>query len=229
MGHYIDRITNQFFPNVIPPYIAKGELVTGTGMLSEDRRKYLNSSVSYTRDRIPVPAGEDGSVLQADSTTHTGLRWVPHEPIAKSVKHELGTVIQFLKPMIQERIIKEAERLESLPKLFVRFNGMTYTIPMDTSKTVQSVIDYLDEMYLVSLVNGCASIALQYSGQPLVPERTLADHNIKNESTLHIRCTLPAQQGGTNTRKKNCGCHRGTKLHKSKKSCKKSYKKSYKK
>lgn len=223
MGHYIDTRTSQFFPNLIPPYIAKGELVTGTEMLSEARRKYLNSSIGYTRDRIPVPAGEDGSVLQADSNTNTGLRWVPHEPIAKSVKHDLGTVIQFLKPMIQERIIKEAERLESLPKLFVRFNGMIYTIPLDTSKTVQGVIDYLDEMYLVSLVNGCASIALQYSEQQLVPERTLADYNIQNEST--IRCTLPAQQGGINTRKKNCGCHRGTKLHKSKKSYKKSYKK----
>lgn len=224
MGHYIDTRTSQFFPNLIPPYIAKGELVTGTEMLSEARRKHLNS-IGYTRDRIPVPAGEDGSVLQADSNTNTGLRWVPHEPIAKSVKHELGTVIQFLKPMIPERIIKEAERLESLPKLFVRFNGMTYTIPLDTIKTVQGVIDYLDEMYLVSLVNGCASIALQYSDQQLVPERTLADYNIQNESTLYIRCTLPAQQGGINTRKKNCGCHRGTKLHKSKKSYKKSYKK----
>ena len=227
MGHYIDTRTSQFFPNLIPPYIAKGELVTGTEMLSEARRKYLNSSIGYTRDRIPVPAGEDGSVLQADSNTNTGLRWVPHEPIAKSVKHDLGTVIQFLKPMIQERIIKEAERLESLPKLFVRFNGMTYTtytIPLDISKTVQGVIDYLDEMYLVSLVNGCA-IALQYSEQQLVPERTLADYNIQNESTLYIRCTPPAQQGGINTRKMNCGCHRGTKLHKSKKSYKKSYKK----
>lgn len=76
-------------------------------------------------------------------------------------------------------------------------------------------------MYLVSLVNGCALIALQYSGQQLVPERTLTDYNIQNESTVYIRCTLPAQQGGSNTRKKNCGCHRGTKIKKSKKSCKK--------
>ena len=127
--------------------------------------------------------------------------------------------------MIQERIIKEAERLESLPKLFVKFGTTSYTIPLDTSKTVQSVIDYLDEMYLVSLVNGCASIALQYSQQPLVPERTLADYNIQAESTVHIRCNLPAQQGGINARKKKHVHHRGTKLTKSKKSCKKSYKK----
>ena len=139
MGTFYDTTTSQFYPNLIPPYIAKGELVTGVQMLSEARRTYLNSTPGYTRDRIPVPAGEDGSVLQADSTTNTGLRWVPHEPIAKSVKHELRTVIQFLKPMIQERIIKEAERLESLPKLFVRSGTATYTIPMDTSKTVQSV------------------------------------------------------------------------------------------
>ena len=224
MGTFYDTSTSQFYPNLIPPYLAKGELVTGVQMLSEARRTYLNSSVGYTSDKIPVPAGEDGSVLQADSTTHTGLRWVPHEPIAKSVKHELGYVIQFLKPLIQERIIKEAERLESLPKLFVRFGTTSYTIPLDTSKTVQSVIDYLDEMYLFSIVNGRALITLQYSGQQLVPERTLADYNIQNESTVNI-VRHPAQQGGINVRKKKHVYHRGTKLKKSKKSCKKSCKK----
>ena len=223
MGHYYDVKTNQLYSSVIPPYLAKGELVTGVQMLSEARRTYLNSTTGYTSDKIPVPAGEDGSVLQADSTTNTGLRWVPHEPIAKAVKHELGSVIQFLKPMIQERIIKEAERLESLPKLFVRFGTTSYTIPLDTSKPVQSVIDYLDEMYLFSIVNGRALITLQYSGQQLVPERTLADYNIQNESTVNI---VRRQQGGINARKKKHVYHRGTKLKKSKKSCKKSCKKS---
>jgi hypothetical protein len=121
-------------------------------------------------------------------------------------------------------IIGSIYRKHEVPKLFVRFGTATYTIPLDTSKTVQSVIDYLYEMHLVSLVNGCASITLQYSQQPLVPEKTLADYNIQAESTVYIRCNLPAQQGGRNVRKKNCGCHRGT-LKKSKKSHKKSCKK----
>jgi hypothetical protein len=191
----------QISHGMIPPRITKGELITGNQM----------------QEKIPVPAGEDGSVLQADSTTNTGLRWVPHEPIAKAVKHELGSVIQFLKPLIQERIIKEAERLESLPKLFVRFGTTSYTIPLDTSKPVQSVIDYLDEMYLFSIVNGRALITLQYAGQQLVPERTLADYNIQNESTVNI---VRRQQGGRNEHV----YHRGTKLNKSKKSHKKSCK-----
>lgn len=185
----------QISHGMIPPRITKGELITGNQM----------------QEKIPVPTGEDGSVLQADSTTNTGLRWVPHEPIAKAVKHELGSVIQFLKPLIQERIIKEAEQLESLPKLFVRFGTTSYTIPLDTSKTVQSVIDYLDEMYLFSIVNGHALITLQYSGQQLVPERTLADYNIQNESTVNI-VRHPAHQGGRKSKKSHKKSH--------KKSCK---------
>lgn len=183
--------------------MSKGELITGGYAYDAETRKQIESMRHPNDlDKIVVPAGEDGSVLQADSTTNTGLRWVPHEPVAKSLRKSINSIARFLKPLVQERALKEAERLKLMPKLFVRSttgDSVIYTIPLDTIKPVQSVIDYLDETFLFSLTNGCSQVVLQHAGQVMEPGRTLADYNIQNESTITALCRQQYQGGARGT------------------------------
>jgi hypothetical protein len=72
-------------------------LVTGGRNIGQERRAYLESiRLSTDLDKIVVPAGEDGSVLQADSSTATGLKWVPHEPLAVSLNKKVDSIVNFL-------------------------------------------------------------------------------------------------------------------------------------
>jgi len=81
----MDRSTQLIMDNMIPPRDLKnGELITGN--------KY-DWSKSILPRKIAVPAGEDGSFLQADSTTETGLRWVkinlPDESYKQKMEDEI--------------------------------------------------------------------------------------------------------------------------------------------
>jgi hypothetical protein len=60
----MDNTTGLIHDWHIPPLVSKGELITGA------------NPVGHRNKKIAVPVGEDGSFLQADSTTETGLRWV---------------------------------------------------------------------------------------------------------------------------------------------------------
>jgi len=215
LSSVLDRKTGRIISSMIPPEIQKGELITGGRYMHPDRRKYLEESMSTDLDKVVVPAGENGFVLQADSTTNTGLRWVPHEPVAMSLRNSVNLIARFLKPLVLERILKEAERLESMSKLFVRnitSGGDIYTIPLDTTKSIQSVIDYLNEMFLFSITNGCDNVVLQFNGKVMEPGRTLADYSIVNESTVYAVCRQQYQGGTRRTvrrdhrriNKKNC-------------------------
>jgi hypothetical protein len=198
----ISRNTSRFFPELIPPEIGKGELVTGGRNIGQERRAYLESiRLSTDLDKIVVPAGEDGSVLQADSSTATGLKWVPHEPLAVSLNKKVDSIVEFLKSLIRQRVEEEANRLESLPKLFVRnsIDGMTYIIPLNSTNDVQSVIDHLDKTFLFSLINDCSQVNVVFDKRKLEPGRTLADYNIQNESTVHLLCI--ANAGGSKRKK----------------------------
>jgi len=198
----MDPKTRRFFPSMIPPEIGKGELVTGGNIIHPERRKYLES-IPTDLDKIVVQAGEDGSVLQADSSTTTGLKWVPHEPIAISLNKKVDSIVNFLKPFIRQRVEEEATRLESLPKLFVRngIDGMMYTIPFNSTNDVQSVIDHLDKTFLLSVINGCSQINVVFDRRKLEPGRTLADYNIQNESTIYLSCV--ANAGGSKRKSKS--------------------------
>ena len=92
----MDRRTGRLNPGMIPPEIAKGELVTGGRIIEPERRRFLESVQSLDNDKIVVPAGENGSVLQADSSTNTGLRWVSHEPVAMSLRKTVNSIVEFL-------------------------------------------------------------------------------------------------------------------------------------
>jgi TolA-binding protein len=70
-------VNGKIVDSMIPPRVTKGQLITGN-----------------TREqKIAVPVGEDGSFLQADSTTETGLRWVkinlPDESYQKKIEDEI--------------------------------------------------------------------------------------------------------------------------------------------
>jgi TolA-binding protein len=70
-------VNGKIVDSMIPPRVTKGQLIAGN-----------------TREqKIAVPVGEDGSFLQADSTTETGLRWVkinlPDESYQKKIEDEI--------------------------------------------------------------------------------------------------------------------------------------------
>ena len=69
---------------ISPGNLKNGELITGN--------KY-DYSKSIFPQKIAVPVGEDGSFLQADSTTETGLRWVklnlPDESYKQKMEDEI--------------------------------------------------------------------------------------------------------------------------------------------
>jgi len=184
-------------------YMGKGELLTGTqpmDWVNKHRQRVTLFS------KTPVSPGEDGTVLQADSTTNTGLRWVPHEPIAISLSNSVNSIIEFLKSLVEERVTTEARRLSTQQKIIIKNPyeaGRLYTIPFISTNTVQSVIDYLNKTFLFSLLNKCSQFQLIFEGKPLEPERILAHINIQDESVLQI---LIHQSGGnykTRTNKKN--------------------------
>jgi len=172
-------------------YMGKGELLTGNQSMDWINKNRRKEDFRFS-PRVPVPPGEDGTVLHADSTTNTGLKWeFAHEPLATSLRNSVNQIVEFLRPLVQERIAKESERLGGThtPKLFIRpiFGDTVFTVPYKPEDTVQSLIDHLNKTYLVSLMNGNAPIHLKCNKQILEPQRSLADyHDIQNEVVIDI-------------------------------------------
>ena len=203
----MNNMTRRIYARHIPPDIGKGELITGTNVYNESTRqnrdRILKLHSSPRDDKIPVPPGEDGTILQADSTTNTGLRWVPHEPLATSLGNSVNLIVEFLKPLVEERVRKESERLESIPlKIHIRpiFGDSTYSVPFNTTDTVKKLIDYLNKTFLVSLIHG--DFTLSHHGQMLEPGRTLGSYSIQNDERLDIT-TVPVQSAGKSKTRKN--------------------------
>jgi len=70
----MNRETWQILDRYIPPRITKGQLITG----------------NVSEQKIALPVGPNGSVLQADSTTETGLRWVmPDESHTRTLEDKI--------------------------------------------------------------------------------------------------------------------------------------------
>jgi len=202
-------------------YMGKGELLTGNQSMDWINKNRRKEDFRFS-PRVPVPPGEDGTVLHADSTTNTGLKWAfAREPIAISLRNSVNQIVDFLRPLVQERIAKESERLGGThtPKLFIRpiFGDSDFTVPYKPEDTVQSLIDHLNKTFLVSLIHG--DFTLSYRSQMLAPERTLGSYSIQNDDILDITTVpVPVQSAGKSkirkSIKKSKGRTRGRTLRK---------------
>ena len=130
---------------------------------------------------------------------------------AKITNH-IRSIATFLQPLIDEIKSKEEAKLsEGTPRLFIKntTNGNQYTIPFTTSQTVQSAIDYLEQNYLLSVMNSCVKIKLtkRSNNNVLDPLRTFADLNIQNEESLNAvpdnsTTAVQSSRGGRNKTKR---------------------------
>ena len=123
----------------------------------------------------------------------------------QTLQNHVRSIAQFLQPLIDERKEKEEEKNRGQCQvLFVNMpNGVQYTIPFIPALPIQSAIDYLEQNYLLSVINGWDNIEIIYSGAPLNPERQFADYNIESEATLNVIARKLSQHGGRKKTKYN--------------------------
>jgi uncharacterized ubiquitin-like protein YukD len=92
-----------------------------------------------------------------------------------------------IRAMIEERKTKEYKEYEKFPKFSVTIpNGVTYDVPLIPNKTVQWVIDYLNETYALSNLVNCHTIKLYNNSNLLEPSRTLEESGITANSNIFI-------------------------------------------
>ena len=124
------------------------------------------------------------------------------------MQNRLNAVTSFLRDGMQaraqqhEELNKEAEK-KGRAMIFIRGLGKTYTVPFNPELSVQSVLDYLNNHYYISVLNNCDGMWLVFSGKKLETEHTLAAYNVEAESTLHIMCNMMIgnYQGGKRTKR----------------------------
>jgi hypothetical protein len=134
----------------------------------------------------------------------------------QSMQNQLRGITSFLREGMEARAKQHAEQLEregeerGKPLIYIRLitNGMRYPVPLNTTESVQSVIDYINEHYYISsLVSNCGAIHLYKSdrrGKRFDHIRVLADYNIQNGETLNAQCRIMqyVQNGGNQTTKR---------------------------
>jgi hypothetical protein len=133
----------------------------------------------------------------------------------QSMQNQLRGITSFLREGMEARAKQHAEQLEregeerGKPLIYIRLiaNGMRYPVPLNTTESVQSVIDYVNEHYYISsLVSNCGVIHLYKSDRRgrLDHIRVLADYNIQNGETLNAQCRIMqyVQNGGNQTTKR---------------------------
>jgi hypothetical protein len=133
----------------------------------------------------------------------------------QSMQNQLRGITSFLREGMEARAKQHAEQLNQgseergKPLIYIRLiaNGMRYPVPLNTTESVQSVIDYVNEHYYISsLVSNCGAIHLYKSDRRgrLDHIRVLADYNIQNGETLNAQCRIMqyVQNGGNQTTKR---------------------------
>ena len=127
----------------------------------------------------------------------------------QSMRNQLKAVTSFLREGMEARVRQHAEQLakevEERGRAIFYIHGPSgkkYTVPLNTSITIQEVIDYLNEHYYISVLGNCGVMRLVFSGKQLEPERTLADYNVLAGNTLHIVCAASnPPHGGSKKRR----------------------------
>ena len=95
--------------------------------------------------------------------------------------------VEPIQAMIDERKTKEYKEYEKFPKFSVTIpSGVTYEVPLIPDKTVQWVIDYLNETYALSNLVNCYTIQLYNNSTLLEPLRTLEESGITDKSNIFI-------------------------------------------
>lgn len=129
----------------------------------------------------------------------------------RNLQNHVRSIANFLQPLIDERKATEEAKLpEGKPRLFVSgpVTREMYVIPFDSTQTVQSAIDYLEQNYLLSVRNSCVKIILMKDKQKLDPTQIFAGTTppIQNEDTLTALASNSynsPQQGGRKQTKHN--------------------------
>lgn len=128
-----------------------------------------------------------------------------------SLQNQLRGITSFLREGMESRAEQHAENLKEegkpakKPLCYVKLytNGKQYPVPLDTSKPVHYVLDYLNEHYYISsLVPNCGAIKLYKTGikDCLETDRLLSDYGIQRDETLNAKCIMlqlqPTNGGG---------------------------------
>jgi len=134
--------------------------------------------------------------------------------ISDSTQKSMVTMLKTLTAFFHEGMEARARQHEEQVKkeneergrqiFFVRgTTGKTYSVPLNTTMSIQAVLDYLNSHYYISALEDCGVMHLIFSRQRLEPERTLADYNVQAESTLNLVCKFRPNlfQGGSKKRR----------------------------
>lgn len=103
----------------------------------------------------------------------------------------------------EEQLAKEVEERGRAIFFIHGPSGKKYTVPFNSTMSIQAVLDYLNSHYYISALEDCGVMHLIFSKQRLEPERTLADYNVQVESTLNLVCKFRPNlfQGGSKKRR----------------------------
>ena len=174
-----------------------------TGIISPN--KYVKQALKqqylhlYLRDLHP-----ETSALKAVRQSQKATIKEMYELSQQSMQNQLNTVASFLRENMEARTRQHAEQLykNKEPQIFVRVNGNPYPVPLNVTMTVQSVLDYMNEHYYISvLVPNCSVMKLVKEGRVMDPAHALADYGVLNEETLYAMCVMPVQHGGKRTKR----------------------------
>lgn len=204
-NHNITSLEGVQFPSTLMRLSMHGAgLKSLTGIISPN--KYVKQSLKqqflhlYLRDLHP----EMSTWKAARQSQKASLKSMS-DLTQQSMQNQLNALTSFLRENMEVRARQHAEQPDTRSStIFVRVNGNPYPVPLNVTMTVQSVLDYMNEHYYISvLVPNCSVMKLVKEGRVMDPAHTLADCGVLNEETLHVKCVMPAhsQTGGKRTKR----------------------------